>query len=71
MINESQNLSHSIVEINKKINKTIKRPINTMLESNYYFEPKYSIKEFIFEGLEIRDAHIKAESKNKVCRLLK
>lgn len=53
IINESQNLSHSIVEINKKDNKTILRPINTIVESSYYFKPKYSIKEFIFDELDI------------------
>ncbi|QYS88557.1 DUF4263 domain-containing protein [Flavobacterium columnare] len=53
IINESKNLSHIIVEINKKNNVTIIRPINTIIESYYYFEPKYDIKEFIFEDLEI------------------
>jgi len=53
IINESQKLSHSIIEINKNNNKTIVRPINTILESLYYFEPKYSIKEFVFDNLDI------------------
>lgn len=53
IINERQNLSHPIVEINKKDNKTIVRPINTIVESTHYFKPKYSIKEFVFDDLDI------------------
>lgn len=53
IINESKSLSHSIIEIIKKNNKTIVRPINTIVESYYYFKPKYKIKEFIFDDLDI------------------
>lgn len=50
--NESKNLTNSIVEIDLETSRTIIRPINTITDSPYYFESKYDIKEFVFEGLE-------------------
>lgn len=50
--NESKNLTSSIVNIDLEVLRTIIRPINTITDSSYYFESKYEIKEFIFEGLE-------------------
>lgn len=50
--NESENFTHSIVEIDKIKKRTIIRPINTILDSFSYFNPKYDIKEFIFDDLE-------------------
>lgn len=53
IINKKRKLEHLIVEINKDDLITILRPINTIIQSSYYFEAKYDIKEFVFEGFEV------------------
>lgn len=51
--NNTSNLHHSIIHIERKELVTIIRPINTIIESHRYFKPKYYIKEFLFEGFDI------------------
>ncbi|WP_250255120.1 hypothetical protein [Chryseobacterium sp. Marseille-Q3244] len=51
--NEKQNLKHLIIKIDRINSITFLRPINTILHSNHYFEAKYDISEFIFEGFNI------------------
>lgn len=49
--NESKSLKHKIVEINRANLTTIIRPLNTLIESTFYFDSKYDIKEIVIEGL--------------------
>lgn len=51
--NEKRNLKHLIIKIDRLNSITSLRPINTILQSNHYFEAKYIITEFIFEGFDI------------------
>lgn len=50
--NESKNLTHQIVMIDLESSTTIIQPLNTIIDSPFYFKSKYVIKEFIFEGLD-------------------
>jgi len=53
IINNKRKLEHLIVEINKEDLIAILRPINTIIQSFNYFQAKYDIKEFVFEGYEV------------------
>lgn len=53
IINKKRKLEHLIIEINKESLTTVLRPINTIIQSFHYFEAKYNIKEFVFEGFEV------------------